>query len=242
MTHSDLYFPAFVLVIGLFSCSTNVDSTVKQMTTDHLQANPSPGNALRDINLADSVRYLMDISAAKDTFQYTAYYNADRPYRLLYFKAGNLFTSGARHAVALYSSSDTIIVCELYSLINGQWTSTGSNIAMHIYAFSPAFFNVWLDDYNFDGYKDLKIDFYQSMGEAYTYGYILTFNQPGNTLTLHPGTIEIPDLDIDAKSKTLVSTVYSNPHTDPEKFKEISKYSWKNGTLRLLSKQQYKLQ
>jgi len=86
MPHSALYFPAFVLVIGLFSCSTNVDGTVKQMTTDHLQANPSPGNALRDINLADSVRYLMDISAAKDTFQYTAYYNADRPYRLLYFK------------------------------------------------------------------------------------------------------------------------------------------------------------
>lgn len=68
MTHSAFYFPAFVLVIGLFSCSTNVDSTVKQMTTDHLQANPSPGNALRDINLADSARYLNGYKCGKGYF------------------------------------------------------------------------------------------------------------------------------------------------------------------------------
>ncbi len=78
------------------------------------------------------------------------------------------------------------------------------------------------------------------MSVADTYGYILTFNEPNNLLTLHPETIEIPSLVIDKKDKIITSTEYSNPNRTTEKYKIVSSFHWTNDTLKLFSEKKYK--
>lgn len=237
------HFSFFALVLVVFSCTTGLDNKTNPVTEDRLQANTAANidNVLKDINLADTIRNLMAVGLSKDTFEYKAFYNENSSYLLLYFKTGNLFNSKTKHAITLYSINDTTIQCALHDLAGDKWTDRVSNISMPIDGFSPAYFHVWFDDYNFDGNKDLYIHFYQSMSVAHAYGYILTFNPHNHSLTLHPETIEIPNLDIDTKSKTLTSTVYSNPNIDTENFKVVSNYGWTNGMLHLISKKRHPL-
>lgn len=237
------HFIFFALAIIIFSCNTNLDNKTNQGTADSLQANTTTNvkNALTDINLVDTIRNLMTVSLSKDTFEYEAFYNENSPYLLLYFKTGNIFTSKNKHALTLYSINDTTVKCELNYLTDGKWTNAGSNIFMHIDGFSPAYFNIYFDDYNFDGNRDLNIIFYNSMGVVYSYGYILTFNESSNSLTLHPETIEIPSLEIDRKGKIITSTYYSNPNQTSEEYKIVSSFRWTNNTLKLISEKKYKL-
>ncbi len=236
-------FLVIAFVVATHSCNTNSDKKNIQTTADSLQASTATNldNALSDINLADTIKNLLTISLPKDTFEYEAFYNESSPYLLLYFKTGNIFNSKNKHALSLNSVNDTTVKCELNYLTNSKWTNAGSNIFMHIDNFSPAYFNVHFDDYNFDGYKDVNITFYNSMGIVYSYSYILTFNQTSNSLTLHPETIEIPSLEIDKKGKIITSTEYSNPNWKSEKYKVVSSFRWTNDTLKLSSEKKYKL-
>jgi hypothetical protein len=236
-------FLVIALVVATLSCNTNSDKKNIQTTADSLQASTATNldNSLSDINLADTIKNLLTISLPKDTFEYEAFYNESSPYLLLYFKTGNIFTSKNKHALTLYSINDTTVRCELNYLTDGKWTNAGSNIFMHIDGFSPAYFNVRFDDYNFDGNKDLNIIFYNSMGVVYSYGYILTFNESSNSLTLHPETIEIPTIEIDKKRKMITSTEYSNPNHTSEEYKIVSSFRWTNDTLKLISEKKYKL-
>lgn len=214
-----------------------MDNKIKQTTSDSLHVN----NLFSSYNPMDSVAHLLNLSIAKDTFEYQAFYNDNSPYELLYFKTGNLLSSKMKHAIALYTINDTTVLCELYCLADSKWTKSSSNISMHIDGFSPAYFNAWFDDYNFDGFRDLNIIFYNSMSVADSYGYILTYSKPSNSLILHPETIEIPSIEIDKKSKTITSTEYSNPNRTIEKYKIISSFRWINDTLKLFSENKYKL-
>ncbi len=232
----------FALIIVISSCNNDSKNKVVQVSVDSLQVKPATDidKALIDVNLLDTIKNLMTTSLSKDTFEYEAFYNENSPYLLLYYKTGNLFNKQTKHSIALYSINDTTIMCELHYLTDGKWTNAGNNISMHIDAFSPAYFNVFFDDYNFDGNRDLNIIFYNSMSVADTYGYILTFNEPNNLLTLHPETIEIPSLVIDKKDKMITSTEYSNPNRTTEKYKIVSSFHWTNDTLKLFSEKKYK--
>lgn len=236
-------FLFFGLTFAIFSCNVNSDKKANQVTADGLQSNTaiSVDNTPKDINLVDTIRNLMTKSLSKDTFEYEVFYNENSPYLLLYFKTGGLFSPKSKHAIALYSTNDTTVMCELHYLTDGKWTNAGNNISMHIDGFSPAYFNVHFDDYNFDGNRDLNITFYNSMGVVYSYGYILTFNESSNSLTFHPETIEIPSLEIDKKSKTITSTYYSNPNQTSEEYKIVSSFRWTNNTLKLISEERHKL-
>lgn len=237
------HFLLFVLAIVIFSCNTNSNKKENQETADSLKVNTVTyiDNTPIKINLLDTIRNLMTISLSKDTFEYQAFYNNTSPYLLLYFKTGNFFNPRTKHSLALYSINDTTVMCELYYLTDDKWTNARSNISMHVDRFSPAFFYVLFDDYNFDGNKDLNIIFYNSMGIVYTYGYILTFNKSNNSLTLHPETIGIPSLEIDKKHKIITSTEYSNPNNTLEEYKIITSLRWNNDTLKLFLEKKYKL-
>ena len=173
---------------------------------------------------------------AKDSFEYEAFYNNNSPYELLYFKTGNLMSIRMKNAVALYTLNDTTVSCELYEMTANKWVKTIATNTLHISEFSPAFFSVCFADYNFDGYKDLKVNFYQTMGTAWSYVYILTYNPLNHSLTLHQETIDIPNLEIDPKNKQLISSEYSNPNADKEDFEVKGVYDWSNGTLQIMSK------
>ncbi|MFZ4413928.1 MAG: XAC2610-related protein [Bacteroidales bacterium] len=233
----------FLFSVVVISCNSMPDYKISYTIPDTLQTNTATDldKTLSNINLQDTIKKLMTISLSKDTFEYEAFYNENSPYLLLYFKTGKLFSDKTRHAIVLYSRNDTTVVCELYYLANNKWTNTESNISMPIDGFSPAFFSVSFDDFNFDGYNDFKANFYQTMRVADTYGYIITFNAGNNSMTLHPETIKIPNLEIEKKNKAVFSTVNSNPNTDIENFKMISKFAWTHGKLELLTKKKHKL-
>src|SRR5690606_2886232 len=216
-----------VIIATSLSCSTNQKNNAIQTTEN---------KSISEIRLIDSMQHFLIESASKDTFEYEAFYSENNSYLLLYIKTGNLFSSKVKHAIALNSSSDTTVLCELFQMDKGKCTKIGNNISMFINGFSPAYFYTIVDDYNFDGFKDLKINFYQSMSVAYSYGYILTFNPNKNSLTLHPETIEIPNIKTDKANKTIISVEHSNPNATSSKYKLISHYRWINDTLKLISK------
>ena len=233
----------FAIACCSFSCGTGQDNNINRtnIATKLVDTSSNLHDNSRNINLNDTIGRLLTVALSKDTFEYEAFYNDNSPYELLYVKTGNLFTSKVTNAITLQSTSDTTVLCELFYLDSDKWIKTGTPLSLYISGFSPAYFNILFDDFNFDGFKDTKIVFYQSNGMVYSYGYILTFNKLNSSLTLHPETIEIPDLEIDTKGRTLISTEYSNPNSDIEDFKVISKFDWTNGTLKLISKKKHKL-
>lgn len=220
--------------MGVYSCeSRSMDVTAEPTITDGLQSESVK------INLPDSIKKMLNVSASKDTFEYEAFYNDDSPYELLYIKTGHLFNSKNTHAFVLHSMNDTTIVCELFYFMEGQWRSCEKKMDIHVSAFSPAYFDVLFDDYNFDGNKDVMINLYQSMGTVYTYGYLLTYDHKRNGLILHPETIEIPSIEIDEKSKEIRSSEYSK--STSEEYKVVSHFKWTKDFIKLVSKEKIKI-
>lgn len=220
-----------IFAVLIIFCLAGCKNSAKTPVIINKVVKNDPGK--HDFNFRDSVSALLNTSFNKDTFEYIAFYNEKKPYQLLYFKMGFLFNAIDKYAIALYTINDTSIVCDLFSRDSDQWIKSSTNDTLKISEFSPAFFNTNFRDYNFDGVKDFKIDLYTSMGQGYSYGYLLIFDTGNNSLRLHPTTIEIPNMEMNTKEKTIYSIVYSNPNEDRRKFKIISNYKWVNDTLKL---------
>ncbi len=143
-----IYLSFFVLIVCHFSCSSNIDNKKKLATTDSSQRDSltAISKELNAIDIADSIKQLLNTSILKDTFEYVAFYNENSPYELLYVKSGYLFQSNTKHAIALYTANDTSVLCELYTFTDKQWLKQENTPSMHISGFSPAFFNVYFDD------------------------------------------------------------------------------------------------
>ncbi len=229
------------LILVLSSCGNQGSTTRDNKTADSDFAAETDSTA-NLIHYTDTINRLLREGLSADTFEYVAYYNDESPYELLYFKSGNLFRAGMKHAVILYSANDTTVFCELYTNTGNRWSRSPGDIRMPIRRFSPAYFGVNFDDYNFDGLRDMKTTFYHSMGMVYTYGYLLTFDTENNALTLHPETLAIPSMEIDRPSKSIVSIEHANPNATKERYKVISRYSWTGDSLRLVSEKKVELE
>ena len=184
---------------------------------------------LQRLNLQDTVARLLHEIALTDTLEYYSSAYADTaPYPFIYFKAGKIFDKKKKSALALYSLNDTVVVYESYADSAGRWKQTGRQQAP-IYRFSPAFFWTRYADYNFDGHQDIYTVYYSSLGLAYNYGYLLTYDPKTKALKLHPESAEIADADPDPRTRTVVSEMMEERWSD---VMVIHSYKWVGDSLK----------
>ncbi|GAA4467511.1 hypothetical protein GCM10023093_23550 [Nemorincola caseinilytica] len=170
------------------------------------------------------------VSPGSDSVSEHFYTDANDANRMYHIRAGRIFSKRDTAAFRLHTENDTTIIATLYSYQEGFWKETDT-IAMHIYRFSPSDLRISYADHDFDGYTDVFINCYTSMGLAQGFGYLLTYSPAERALVLHPETIAIPDLEIDKAARMLVSKT-----TDRQSTKwMIRYYKWVHDSLQLHS-------
>ncbi|MBX7180697.1 MAG: hypothetical protein K1X82_01195 [Bacteroidia bacterium] len=179
----------------------------------------------------DSVRTYLSKTAMVDSLESAGFYGDFSPYSLFLVKSGFLFSKKEKNTLFAYSISDSAILVRNFLESNGKWKESSNSINLPIHSFSPAYFRFNIEDYNFDHRRDIFLQFYQSMGNADSYGYLLIFDEDSRNLVLVKESIEIPNLVPDSKHKLLKSTRYSNPNSGEENYSITEIYSWEKNAL-----------
>lgn len=164
-----------------------------------------------------------------DTYFYA--FEGEANSRLYYLKVGHVFNPQDTAALALYSVTDTSAICVAYHCVNGTWVAT-SESELYVQRFNSIDFRVDYDDFNFDGYADVFVNFFTtSIGQDV--GYMLTYDAANRRMRLLPETMEMTAPAADAEHKT-VRAKGINAMTGKW---FINEYRWINDTLRLFGNQ-----
>lgn len=185
--------------------------------------------------------FIRGLKAAKS--KYLNFYSLtdDGPNLFLYFDMGYHYSKDQKSAIVAFMLNDTTAWCDIYFFKGNRWKRSGRECLMHISGFHPAYFHATIDDHNFDGHKDVFLNFYHSMGVVYGYGYLMTYNPQTASLTLHPESINIASMQIDKTHKSILSIEYANPNATIENYRKIYRYKWLGDSLRLVSKRKIHL-
>ncbi len=210
----------------------------RQYTFDNVPNKWSHDNAvIREFSITDSLDLYFTQSKSRDKLQRLKLYSMgdDGPNFFLYFNMGHHYSKTKKSVIVAWLLNDTTAWCDLYTLNGDRWVRSNKEEHLQIDRFSPAYFHATVADYNFDGFPDIYLNFYQSMGVVYGYGYLLTFDPETQSMVLHPESIHIANMETDTKNKCIYSVIYANPNAELENYKMIHKYKWINGALELVS-------
>ena len=169
------------------------------------------------------------------------YYGQIQPYSLFLVKSGFLFSKKEKNTLFAYSISDSAILVRNFLESNGKWKESSNSINLPIHSFSPAYFRFSMEDFNFDNNRDLFLQFYQSMGNADSYGYLLIFDEKSRNLVLVKESIALPNLEPDPTHHLLKSTRFSNPNSGEGNFRIIESYSYEKESLVKVDSQKTKI-
>lgn len=142
----------------------------------------------------DSLDFFLKQAATADSFEY-----GNSPF--LYLKTGHLANAKVTSAIVVDTSGPTYAV-SLYKLNNNEWKLADRVDSLHI---TPAFFNVNLQDYNFDGTQDVFLTIAVSNGMPVVIEHLITIDKTGEKLTLINGFDKIGNPTPDNKRKQLKS-------------------------------------
>lgn len=116
----------------------------------------------------DTIQILLDRASVVDTLEHRSASFVP----MLYFKSGHILNSSVKHAVVVYSVSDSALRVELYEINGHGWAKKQNLIELPGPGVS---FNVILDDYDFDGYNDMFVVKTATNGTGTLWGHLLFY-------------------------------------------------------------------
>jgi len=116
----------------------------------------------------DTIQILLDRASVVDTLEHRS--SSFVP--MLFFKSGYILNSSVKHAVVVYSVSDSALRVDLYE-INAHGCGKKQN-SIELPGPGVAF-DVLLDDYDFDGSKDVFVVQTATNGTGTLWGHLLLF-------------------------------------------------------------------
>lgn len=143
----------------------------------------------------------------------------------LYLKTGNFLSENDKNAIIVFNNTDTTYQIELYTLEKEKWVK--NDFLINIEG-SPMQFYVIIQDYNFDGQKDIYLQMSASNGWSLSRGNLLTINKD-KKFCLHPETKELANMTPDYESKTIYTDELDYSKSGRIINKRMNK--WKDGKL-----------
>ena len=131
---------------------------------------------------------LYDILAKSNKIDSLEYENWE-PF--LYLKTGNFLSEKDKNAILVFNNTDTTYQIELYTLEKEKWIK---NDALTNIEANPMQFYFIVQDYNFDGQKDIYLQMSASNGWSLSRGHLLTIDK-NKKLNLHQETKTLAKYD-----------------------------------------------
>ncbi|SFQ63676.1 hypothetical protein SAMN05444144_11163 [Flavobacterium akiainvivens] len=177
----------------------------------------------------DTIYKLLETAKAIDTLEFDgADFEKEIP-EFGYIKTGR-FLSDDKDAVLISLDDDNYKV-ELYTLQNSNWVKKDeiSGLEAGVIQFYTRY-----ADFDFDGHKDIYIQYACSNGLAFSYGHLLTINPKTKKLTYHKEAFDLASIEPNPKTKTVISLDIRDclMEHDTCQIKNV----WKNGRLKTLPK------
>lgn len=143
----------------------------------------------------------------------------------LYLKTGNFLSEKDKNAILVFNNTDTTYQIELYTLEKEKWIKNDALTNIEANAMQ---FYVIVQDYNFDGQKDIYLQRSASNGWSLSRGNLLTINE-NRKFCLHSETKELANMSPDYESKTVYTDELDYSKSGRIINKRINK--WKDGKL-----------
>lgn len=175
----------------------------------------------------DTIYTLLGISSRMDTFKFDSY----DPF--LFLKTGQLFTDSVKHAVLITCPSDSIYHLELFSLHNKKWFRKQEIDSLEAF---PIQFDIRFVDFNFDGLKDVYIQYSASNGYSLSRGHLFTMDPHTMRLVHHPEAGNLANMSPDPETKTVNSEQVIECGKDQQTAICILRNKWVTGKLTLAKK------
>lgn len=200
------YYALLVILIIIISCKNE----------NKLSTNYHKGNIIVKI---DTLYNILAKSKKIDSLEYENW----KPF--LYLKTGNYLSEKDKNAILVFSSSDTTYQIELYTLEKEKWIK---NDALTNIEANPMQFYVIIQDYNFDGQKDIFLQMSASNGWSLSRGHLLTIDKD-KKLNFHIETKELANMTPDYKNNIIYTDELDYSKNGRFIKKRINK--WINGKL-----------
>jgi hypothetical protein len=180
------------------------------------------------VRMMDTIQLLLTQANKTDSVEYVT--SARTPF--LWFRSGHLLNQQQKHALVIYDITDSTVFVDLYSLHGGDQyrSSWGKTQALELSGPGVSF-AVALEDFNFDGTKDVFITESCSNGITICYGYLLMTEGVNSTprLKLHAETRPLGNLRVNPEKKILLAdSVVADKNG---KSVCTIEYVWKNDSL-----------
>lgn len=146
----------------------------------------------------DTIEQLLTLASSEDTILHQS--ASLRPF--LFFRSGNFISESIKHAVVIYSASDTTLWVDLYQITSKGWAKKEALTELDGPGLS---FNVVYDDFNFDGITDLFITKSCSNGYSLCRGSLLIMDSSTRFITLHPEANALANLKTEPGNKLIHS-------------------------------------
>jgi hypothetical protein len=217
-----------ILITGIicFACNNNKKDTPADSNKTIARLPGIDSLAHRHVN-PDTLYTLLASAATLDTFEFDSW----EPF--LFLKTGNLFSDSAKHAVLITCLTDSIYKLELYSLKNNKWNKMDELDSLEAF---PIQFDTKFADYNFDGLKDIYIQYSVSNGYALSYGHLLTLDPKTMQLARHPEASNLGSINPDPETKTVSSEQVIECRNSRETAICTLRSKWETGKLKVIKK------
>lgn len=221
-----------IIVSTLIACNTNNQKTsdLETETKDSTQSVSLDSSCIDEESgylknmtnpTVDSVYKLLENMDDFDDY----YLNENTS--VLFFVAGHVFSEKESNALIISHPDISTYKVEIFSLENKEWNKKDElNVSSGV-----ASLQINIEDYNFDGFKDIYIQRSCSNGYVISYGHLLTIDKDTKKITQHKETSNLGSMKPDVELKSVISEEIAWCET--EDVKDVCKlyHKWINNKL-----------
>ena len=183
---------------------------------------PPPTTVLLDSpSLADSIYQYLRHRGSLDL----PFLSEELP--LLFFWSGFIFSPTEEEALLIRNPSDQKYEISLLSLVKGKWNLHDQLLVEG----NPVEFACFLEDFNFDGTKDLFLQTSISNGYPVSKGHLILVDEPTRKLSLVQEAIGLGNLSVDSLQQLLISEEVIWCEKDASRSACKLYHHWKQGVL-----------
>lgn len=207
--------------ITLFSCKQAVHDNPIAVNTDTIISK-------QKINLNfNNLSELFTAALTEDSIELNGY----PPYN--FFKSGYFLNPKEKNVLFLENIEDTTYTLKLYTKNENNWLLSDSIYRSNLATIN---FQIYFNDYNFDGQSDIFIRTSASNGYVMERGILLIINPETHKMEIHNEALELANMYPDSVTKTVISDEFTWCKRNLIYVLCKSKYNWKQNKLILVDK------